>query len=363
MNEVMLKINVNTEWGKLKEVVVGSCYNITDVNVDASFRLFFLKNITDPLVKNSVVLQRRMIEQRQEDLDNFAKKLFELGVNVHRPKKLEIVQKFKTPHFEDHLCPVDNPRDQNLIIGDQIIETSCQWRRRYFENDLMKEIYYKAFHSGARWVSSPRPMMCNDSFDFTNMPWEEDPELRSYKGNSEHFEIMFDGAQCLKFGKDIIMNISTKNHELGFNWLERHLNGQYKIHPVKITDHHIDGMMMPLKPGVLLINANSMENNLHLLPKGLQKWKILKVPRSHIEEISNTHFASDNINVNVLPLDHKRLIVFTQSGEPDIEFCELLVKNGFEPINIQLRHSRMFGGGAHCVTLDLNREDEAGKYF
>lgn len=358
-----MTINVNTEWGKLKEVVVGSCYNISDFNVEASFKLFFLKNITDSLVQNSLKLQKRMIEQRQEDLDSFASLLVSLGIKVFRPERLNEITNFKTPHFEDYLCPVDNPRDQNLIIGNEIIETACQWRRRYFENDLMKKIYYKSFEDGARWTCAPRPTMNNESFDFRNMSWEEDESLRNYKGNISNFEIMFDGAQCLKFGRDIIMNISTYNHELGYKWLERHLGNNYKVHPVKITDHHIDGMFMPLKPGVLLINSNSMEQKLNLLPEKLRKWKIIKVPSSHIEEDSATHFASENINVNVLPLDEKRVIVFTQSGEPDSKFCNELSKNGFEPINIRLRHSRMFGGGAHCVTLDLNREDSLESYL
>lgn len=358
-----LKANIFNEWGTLREVVVGTCFNISDINVDTSFRLFFLKNIEDQLIGNSIKLQRRLVEQRQEDLDGLAETLKAQGIIVHRPKKLELVQPFKTPNFEDVLCPVDNPRDQSLIIGNEIIETSCQWRRRYFENDLMKDIFYKYFRAGAKWSSAPRPMMSDENFDFSNMPWEEDSELRQKVNQSENLEIMFDGAQCLHFGKDIVFNLSTKNHELGADWLERHLGDEYNIHRVKITDHHIDGMFMPLRPGVLLVNPLSMGDKLHLLPEKLQRWDILKVPFSHDDTTVDINLASANINVNVLPLSEKKVLLFSTSGEEDTPFAEMLVKNGFEPITVRLRHSRMFGGGLHCATLDMNRDGELTTYF
>jgi len=358
-----MKVNINTEWGKLNEVVVGTCYNISDINVDTSFQLFFLKNIEDKLIGNSIKLQRRMVEQRQEDLDDLANKLEELNILVHRPKKLELVKKFQTPNFEDVLCPVDNPRDQSLIVGNEIIETSCQWRRRYFENNLMKDIFYKYFRNGAKWTSAPRPIMSDDNFDFSNMPWEENAELRKKVNQEDNLEIMFDGAQCMHFGKDILFNMSTKNHSLGADWLERHLDGKYNIHRVEITDHHIDGMFMPLRPGVLLINPLSMEGKIDLLPEKLQKWDILKVPFSHNEGDSDINLASANINVNVLPLSEKKVLLFSSTGEEDTAYAEMLSKNGFEPITVRLRHSRMFGGGLHCATLDMNREDECISYL
>lgn len=361
----MSGVNVFTEWGELKEVVVGNCYNINEFNVDLSFKLFFSKNITNKLVQKNISLQKRLIEQRQEDLDNLATTLESHNIIVKRPSILLEVKKFSTPHFDDFLCPVDNPRDQSLIIGNEIIETSCQWRRRYFENDLMKDIFMEYFTKGSKWTTSPRPMMTDNSFDFTNMPWEEDPSLREYKGNSEKFEIMFDGAQCLKFGKDIVMNVSTANHKLGYTWLKRHLGDQYRVHMIEITDHHIDGMFMPLRPGTLLLNAETMKDKVHLLPEALQKWKHLIVPTSHLEHQNQDQpmLASSNINVNVLSINEKQVLVFDHEGNKNTEMVQYLKRNGFEPIPIRLRHSRMFGGGLHCATLDLVRNETINEFF
>ena len=155
-----------------------------------------------------------------------------------------------------------NPRDQVLIYGDEIIETSCIWRMRYFENDLMKDIFREYFLKGAKWSCSPRPVMNDESYDFDF----KDKLSEIENGPFKQFEIMFDGAQCLKFGEDILMNISNRNHYLGYLWLKSHLGKEANVHPVCLTDHHIDGMLMPLAPGTLLINASSMKQKLDRLP-------------------------------------------------------------------------------------------------
>jgi glycine amidinotransferase len=218
---------------------------------------------------------------------------------------------------------------------------------------------------GAKWSQSPRPTLKDSAFDFSSMPWEENPELAKLQGDPSQFEIMFDGAQCLKFGKDIIMNVSTANHKLGHEWLKNHLGSDYNLHMVQITDHHIDGMFMPLRPGVLLINPLSMEDKMHLLPKELQKWDIIKVPEEHNEKniSSNPQLASANINVNVLPINEKQILIFDHDGDKKTILGKTLEKNGFEVIQVRLRHSRMFGGGVHCVTLDTVREGELNSYF
>ena len=41
----------------------------------------------------------------------------------------------------------------------------------------------------------------------------------------------------------------------------------------------------------------------------------------------------------------------------------LLESKGLEVIPLTLRHSRMMGGGFHCVTLDTRRRGEMEAYF
>src|SRR4051812_48045133 len=165
----MRGVNVHTEWGKLREIIVGHAINTDRISVDLSFRLFYHQNIKDVFLKNSYVLQKKMVDERQEDLDELARVLEGMDIRVRRPKKPEVAQTFKTPHFEGLTTSANNPRDQILIAGDEIIETSCVNRNRYFENDLFKDIFYDYFRKGARWTSAPRPMMRDESFDFSGV--------------------------------------------------------------------------------------------------------------------------------------------------------------------------------------------------
>lgn len=363
----MTGVNVYTEWGKLKEVVVGNVVATQRVNVDLSFKLLYNQNIKDVFLKSSYHLQAKLIEERQEDLDGLQTTLEGLGVVVRRPKKLESVVSFKTPHFEAYTTACANPRDQVLIAGDEIIESACMNRSRYFENDLLKEILYGYFRAGSRWTCAPRPIMTDSSFDFSHVKQgpEQNPHWNEFETKESSLEIMFDAAQCLKFGRDIVMNVSTANHELGAAWLERHLEGRFRVHRVALTDYHIDGMFMPLRPGVLLINPVTMYGRMDRLPKALQKWDVLVVPEEDQTKYpeDSVLLASSNINVNVLPVDEERVIVFDSSGTQYSRLIKALEHRGFTPIPVRLRHSRVFDGGAHCATLDTIREDQPEDFF
>lgn len=352
MNNVKYSLNSYTEWGTLKEVVVGNCVNLTRQNIDLSFKIFFRENLKDQLIENSLLLQERLIAQRTEDLDALVKTLEDEGINVLRPNLVDEVRPFSTLNFEAHTTPCDNPRDQVLIWGHKIIETPPMLRTRYFENDLLKPIFYQYFSEGADWVCAPRPEMKDSSFD-----------QGQSAGNG--LEMMFDAAQCLRFGKDIIMNVSNRNHEQGFRWLSRELAGQAQVHKVEITDHHIDSMFMPLRPGLLLINPTQMKAKLDRLPRGLRKWDRLELPvlDQSAKGEGEVYLASSNIYTNVLPLSETKTLIFAQDLEELAPLAELLLKHKIEPIPVRLRHSRLFGGGAHCVTLDTVREDAPDSFF
>ena len=178
----------------------------------------------------------------------------------------------------------------------------------------------------------------------------------------EDFEIMFDAAQCLKFGRDILMNVSNQNHALGLRWLQALLGEQYRFHAVNLCDHHIDGMLMPIAPGRLLINSGTMPDKIDLLPPALKKWEMIQVNVACRENYL-TNLASVNIYANVLPLGPNKIIIFNESNSPDKVFTDILDQHKIDYIHVRLRHSRLFGGGAHCATLDLRREEQLEDYF
>ena len=363
--EQEMSVCVHTEWGKLKEVVVGCVVETYEHNVDLSFKLFYHQNIKHSLLEKSLVLQKRLIEQRSEDLENLATFLTKQGIKVLRPEKLKEIKTIETPNFQAQLRPMDNPRDLLLIVGDLIIETPVLNRARFFETDLLKKSLFQYFKNGARWISAPRPTLTDESFDYSFV--KNNPGVENWNGKSnsaENFEIMFDAAQCLKFGRHILMNISTENHVLGAQWLQSILGKGYKVLTTRLTDHHIDGMIMPLRPGKLLV-APAMKDKYHLLPPELQKWDKIEFNNPESSEYGNetVSLASSNISVNVLSLDEKNVLVFSPDGKPPTSLCLELEKHGFHPHTIQLRHSKVFDGGLHCATLDTVREEMLETYL
>ncbi len=361
-----MSVNSYTEWGNLKEIIVGSVVNNHRKNIDLSFKLFYHDNLKHKVIQNSIGLQKKLIEERHEDLENLCSWFQRNNINVRRPLECTDVKPIKTPVFESFTRPMDNPRDLILIAGNEIIETPVLNSARYFETDFLKPLLMEYFKKGAKWTCAPRPTLARDTFDFSYV----DRDLSSQKyerpavEDREKFEIMFDAAQCLKFGKDIIMNVANENHNLGFMWLKEHLRDKFNLHKVSITDHHIDGKMMPLRPGKLLLSHDMNEHLLAQLPKELQKW-------DHIicKQMEETNYedqvclASDKISINVLPISEETVLVFSPTGEPPKKLVQELEKNKFNVETVQLRHSKIFDGGLHCCTLDTIREDNLESYF
>lgn len=358
-----MAVNVYTEWGPLKEVIVGDPMNFNVKGFDRIFQYLYQDQLA--LREEGKVdynIAKRYILERQEDLDNFAKLLEKEGVRVRRPKKLKKPISIKTPFFKGIMNAVDDPRDMFLCIDDEIIETPPMNRNRYFEGLMLHHIFKEYFRKGARWTLAPRPKLSRSSFD--NNHWSKIDKIHSLKEIEQEFDIAFDAANCLKFGKDIVMNVGNKNQELGAIWLQRHLGDKFRVHPVRITDLHIDGMLMPLRPGLMLINS-VLKDRMHLLPKPLQKWETIEVKEEHVQ--NKFDYPKDHpqlasflgMGVNVLSLDENTVCI--RQENPSLK--DTLESYGFRVIPVQLRHSELFGGCMHCVTLDVNRQEELQNYF
>jgi glycine amidinotransferase len=378
-------INSFDEWSPLKEVIVGSPINYNTQDLELSFKLFFhdvayatflypyYEKSNDPnaaiaqATSSTRKLGKKYLEELTEDVEELVTTLEGLGVKVHKPMTLSHPIKFKTPYWEATCIPALNVRDQAIIIGNEIIETPPQIRARYFENDLLKPIFYHYFNQGAKWTTMPRPIMTDRSFDMSYVSSDRTPCVENiYTQNTSEFdvghEMMIDGAQCIRLGKDIIVNVATENHWLGFQWLERHLGDKFRLHKIfQLTDNHIDSIVLPLRPGKLLLRNPQF---LDKLPEFLQKWDIIYPPEPTENifpqyEDDELILTTKYIDLNILSVDEEKVIV--NSLFP--ELMTTLEKHGFTPIPVRHRHRRLFGGGFHCFTLDTVREGKLEDYF
>ena len=262
-----MKANSFNEWAPLREVVVGTSAGYEAHELELSFRLFFNDvahssfyypslDARHPLEAGDSRrdLNHRYVEELAEDVEEFASALRGAGVRVLRPEPLGITTAFSTPNWEATMIPALNVRDQTIVLGDEILETASQVRARSLESDLLKPIFSRYFREGSRWTSMPRPRLVDASFDTSYVSGQTTPAIEDVGERPDaavdSFELMIDGAQCLRFGRDLLVNVSTANHVLAARWLERHLQGRFRVHVMeRFADNHVDSLVLPLRPG------------------------------------------------------------------------------------------------------------------
>ncbi|MFD5975819.1 glycine amidinotransferase [Streptomyces bacillaris] len=390
-----MALNSYDEWSPLKEVVVGSAANYTSHERELSFDLFFHDNIAgdnstrsewyyprltvggadegdtgrDGARRGRVPIKQRYVDELVEDLEGIAEALTGLGVTVLRPMDLDpATTEVRTPAWSASVVPPLNIRDNTLILGDEIIETPPMIRSRYFETQFLTPVFQRYFVQGARWTVMPRPLMTDASFDLDYArestiggPTEPigAPSPSPYDVGTE---MMFDGAQVLRLGRDLVVNVSTTHHALACDWLERHVGDRYRIHRVhRLSDSHIDSMVLALRPGTLLVRSEAVAEK---LPAALRKWDRIVAPAPESDnfpryEDEDLVLTSPFIDLNVLSAGPDTVLV----NEACPELARTLEKHGFTVVPVRHRHRRLFGGGFHCFTLDTVREGGLEDYL
>ncbi|MFE3604132.1 glycine amidinotransferase, partial [Streptomyces sp. NPDC059142] len=266
-----MSLNSYDDFTPLREIVLGSADGYRDRVRDMSFDMFISDNLSgargyypslstwrdseDRRRRNApdrLAMRERFLDEMIEDVEGIGDQLTALGITVHRPLPLvPDLTAVATPAFDAAVTPPLNLRDNTLILGDEIIETPPTLRDRYFETQFLKPVFLDYFRAGARWTTMPRPMMTDLSFDPANVdiaaPNIEAPLHPRNSPFDVGLEPMIDGANCLRLGRDLIVNVSNPNHALAFDWLERHLDGRFRVHRMeKLTQSHIDSVVVPL---------------------------------------------------------------------------------------------------------------------
>jgi len=358
-------VNSYDEWTALRQVIVGRADNYHLHDMDASFRLFYFDNVQPTLDardggRTRLEIPVRLVEELQEDIEEFTAALIGCGVQVLRPaapaKNTEIV----APLWEARSTPPLNVRDQTIILGDTIVETAPHIRSRIFENDHLKPIFYRHLQAGSRWLAMPRPALARGSLDpgyFTEqgidvseVTTDLDAEVIEGLGH----ELIFDGAQCIRLGRDVLVNVANRNHALGMSWLRSNFGGTFRFHELAaIADSHIDSIVVPLRPGLMLLRSPKY---LGALPAGMRNWDVIYPPATDDTAFPDYSYfgfniASKYIDINVLSINENTAVVNSLYPELATE----LEYRGITAVPVRHRHRRLFGGGFHCFTLDTVR--------
>ncbi|WP_405893427.1 inosamine-phosphate amidinotransferase 1 [Streptomyces sp. NBC_01527] len=369
-------LNSYDEFTRLDEVVLGRAEHYTDHHTDTSWRLFFYDNVApvlgqqaSPSGEELLPIPPQLVDELNEDIAGLADALTACGVNVLRPAAPGKDVDIRSPYWDARATPPLNVRDQTIILGKTIVETAPHVRARTFENDLLKPVFYRYYEAGANWLSMPRPALARDSLDTGYFTRQGLDVARATDGEMAGvieglgLEMVFDGAQCMRLGRDVLVNVANHNHELALRWLRDNLR-DLRFHRLDaMADNHIDSVLVPLRPGLMLLRSPEY---LKFLPKAMQSWDVIYAPEtddSNFPDYSDLGFVipigSRYMDINLLSVDEDTVIV--NSLYP--ELIDVLERRGFTVVPVRHRHRRLFGGGFHCFTLDTVRRGGPEEYL
>jgi len=350
-------VNSWNEWDPLREVVVGSARGAAEMGFEPALSPYFSPEGLEQ-TPGARAIPGVLLDEAERQLDNFAELLQRLGITVRRPDPIDHAVSMKTPDWEVYgghasACP----RDLLLVIGNEIIEAPMAQRARYFEFRAYRTLLKEYFRCGARWTTAPKPLMsahlyreADPTFNFLDAPLLSE------------FEPAFDAACFARFGRDIFWQPDLVSNEFGAEWLRRHLGPGFRVHRIRFRERlptHIDTTLVPVRPGIVLVNPQRpcIDSGLDIFTAN--DWQLIPAPPSVRTGASPARDVSNWISMNILMLDERTAVV-EAAEEPMIELLRSL---GCEVIPCPFDRVYPFGGGFHCCSADIRREGNLQSYF
>lgn len=305
-----MKIQSSNEYSRLRSVIVGTAHNANWPSKDPEFR----KMEETTRWKHSAVpsgpVEQSIIEQTEEELERICNQLVKHGVEVYRPWTMDY-QAFDGMYG---YCP----RDRLLIIDDKIV--NCNMRFPIRQREIEAYGYL------------PEDKIINI----------DDPE------------VVFDAANVLRVNDDLLYLVSDSGNPKGAEWLQK----QFPNKRVHVLDNiyqgvHIDSTISVLNENTVMLNAGRITGD--KLPKIFNGWNIIWVNEKDLAPMGfyKYPYASRWMAMNVFSVDRKTVMV----DQDQHDIIRKLEKRNFNVMPSKLTHARTLGGGFHCCTLDLWRED------
>jgi glycine amidinotransferase len=363
-------VNAWNEWDPLKHVIVGRA----DGTMVQAPEIAVQRDWADrgfPLGAYGPYPEE-MTEKANEQLDNFAAILESRGVRVDRPTPLDFSQTVQTPDWvQETMFGCMPPRDLLLTVGNEILEATMSYRSRWYEYLCFRPLLEQYFKEDPNFLFSaaPKPRLTEETYkkdwwENWNTLSDEDKWKKAEECDwiPTEKEPLFDAADVIRCGKDLFVQKSMVTNDAGIDWLRRHYP-DHRVHKVWYREHtpwHMDTTIVPLRPGLVLINP--VRTPLEKAQKELfekNDWEIIEGPPTLLEQKRPMTFCSIWLNINLLVLDPKTVCV--EASETPV--MELLDKHGMEVVPVPFYEVSPFGGGLHCSTADVYREGTLEDYF
>lgn len=343
-------VQVHNEWDPLEEVIVGIADN---ARVPSPDRGLLALDYADRCDTEEQIptgpYDAQLLAEAAEDLAGFAAALESMDVKVRRPDVTDHAARFGTPDWradgEYNYCP----RDVLLVVGDTVIETPMALRTRYFESFAYRRILIEYFIAGANWIAAPKPMLLDEFYRVR-------PTIGPVLADDEP---VFDAANVLRAGRDILYLVSSSGNPMGMRWLARVLGSEYRVHA--LTDiydgTHLDTTVALIRPGLVVLNPSRVHPD--RVPGFLETWDVIwcPPPRDTMPGVTGLR-ATPWMGMNLLMVTPALAIV--DDSQP--ELARALERHGVDVLPLTLRHARALSGGFHCVSLDVRRRGTLEDY-
>jgi glycine amidinotransferase/scyllo-inosamine-4-phosphate amidinotransferase 1 len=392
-----MKINSHNEWDKLQEVVLGTADRTMTVLTWSRPEPIpeSVKEIAQQLAKEAY--PQWFVDEVNEDLDGVREAFQQFGIKVFRPNVYDITRMYSSPYdWSSTGNNILNVRDLHLIVGNNVIESASPVKSRYFEATALYDVWYQYFQDGFRWLVAPKPRLAGEILS----PYFRDENARELtkedfryqeltSGRLEELhrlsekEILFEAANTVRMGKDLLYLVSSSGNHLGARWLQSVLGDEYRVHTTQAIyrSSHIDSTVLCLRPGLVLLNSTRV--NPTICPKIFDNWEKIYFEdvalvtgqeldyqknvkdRIHHEltemgfETNLQTMASPWVGMNVFSLDPETVMVDSRQTQ----LMKVLEKAKITTVPIRMRHIYTQGGGVHCATLDTVRESKYESYF
>lgn len=310
------------------------------------------------------------VARANEQLDAFAALLEKRGIVVDRPEPIDFSAPVETPDFRAATqfgCMP--PRDVLLTVGREIVEATMSYRCRWFEYLAYRPLLERYFEGDPRFrhTAAPKPRLSDRSYRADYFADSIDDETRLRWTAEKRFvtaeaEILFDAADVLRLGRDLIVQHGFTTNLKGADWLGRHFP-DHRVHVMNFPGDpypiHIDCTLVPLRPGLVMTNPERPMPPAQRALFDRNDWEVVPAAPPAHDEPPPLCYSSVWLSANVLVLDPKTVCVEAS----EVRQAEQLDRLGFDVVPVPLRDAYPFGGGLHCCTADVYREGERYDYF
>jgi len=323
------------EWDPLKTVIVGIADDATIPALDISLRTVNYADVEDETTIPQGPYPQEVIDEANEDLEQFCSVLKGEGVEVLRPDK-----NIKPNYY--NYCPRDN-----VLVYDSLILATPQPLRARHEEYLSMDKHFKKFKAkGANYIIK----MAEKKDALYNIGCLGDKDSLALT----EIEPAFDAANILRDNDNLYYLVSNGGNKAGAAYLQELIGHDKKVWPIEgvYSFMHIDSTIALLREGLMLLNPSRIKS-IDQLPKPLQNWDVIWAPTpqdiGHYPGYCN---ASPWLNMNLFSISPN--LVALHKSQTNLQ--TILSKYGIDCAMLPGRQQRTLGGGFHCVTLDLERK-------